>query len=63
MSDLEKKASPEVGDSRSRSPDRGVVYETHDHGAESELHRNLSTRHITMIALGERYECRLVVTL
>jgi amino acid transporter len=23
-----------------------------DHGAESELHRRLSTRHITMIALG-----------
>jgi amino acid transporter len=30
----------------------GEVYQTGDHGAETDLQRNLSTRHVTMIALG-----------
>jgi amino acid transporter len=53
MSDIEKKTSPGVEDAHSsHSPTSGDVYTTEDHGADSQLHRNLSTRHITMIALG-----------
>jgi len=53
MSDTTEKTSPGESEVRSsHSPTSGDVYVTEDHGAESELHRNLSTRHITMIALG-----------
>lgn len=53
MSDYEKKTPLEVGETgRQHSPVSGEIYMSEDHGAESQLHRNLSTRHITMIALG-----------
>ncbi|KAL1304349.1 hypothetical protein AAFC00_000747 [Neodothiora populina] len=53
MSDFEKKTSPNVDESHDNgSPVPGEIYTDQDHGADSELHRNLSTRHITMIALG-----------
>lgn len=53
MSDIEKKTADVVGPRTSHSPTSGDVSVVDgDHGADSELHRNLSTRHITMIALG-----------
>lgn len=45
---------PLVAEPTSRSPEieHGNIFDTLDHGADSELQRSLSTRHITMIALG-----------
>lgn len=54
MSDIDEKKFPtESGGSHtSQTPISGEVYSTEDHGADCDLHRDLSTRHITMIALG-----------
>ncbi|THY02146.1 amino acid transporter [Aureobasidium pullulans] len=45
---------PLVAEPTSRSPEieHGNIFDTLNHGADSELQRSLSTRHITMIALG-----------
>lgn len=52
MNELKKVATSGQGSLSSQSPERGEILVDGDHGAESELHRNLSSRHITMIALG-----------
>ncbi|OAA56711.1 Amino acid/polyamine transporter I [Niveomyces insectorum RCEF 264] len=49
--DVEKRVSPPLGASVS-SPGEVVGEIRHDYGADSELQRRLSSRHITMIALG-----------
>ena len=49
-----EKEYPRVHESPPSPPEaeHGDIIDLSDHGAESALHRSLSTRHITMIALG-----------
>lgn len=50
---MQKRSSSDTGEVHTHHlPVSGDTYVTEDHGAESQLQRHLSTRHITMIALG-----------